>query len=565
MKTNSRCSRVACVIAASLVGTGVLGQVPDAGSLLQQIERGRELKLPKRQLHAQPAEPPALQSIATTTVTVKEFRFTGNTLLPSVQLATAVRGFLNRPLNFSELQSVATAIAQVYRDAGWTVRTYLPRQDVTDGTVTIQIVEAVFGGARIEGADPIRLKSDNVLRMVEAAQPIGELLNAEKLDRAQLLADDLPGITVAGTMVKGARDGETDLILKISDEPMWAGEVSTANTGSRSSGSETLAANLSFASPLGYGEQITASLSHTIGSDYARLGFTLPVGLDGWRAGANTSQMNYKLVAPEFEALDSKGSSVTSGLEASYPIVRKRMSNLYFSLGYDHKTFDNQAGSAVTSHYQIDAVTLGLNANVFDNVGGGGSTSASATYVDGVVNLDGSPNKPSDSATSDTAGHFGKLRLSLNRQQVITEQLSFSATLSGQWATKNLDSGEKFYLGGSSGVRAYPSSEAGGTEGHMLNLDLRYRLTESLTLSGLFDYGQVTVNKANDFPGAPTLNSISLKGVGLAVAWLTPVGINLKAVWAHRIGDNPNPTATGNDQDGTLIENRFWVTASAPF
>ncbi len=553
------------MVAASLIGTIAFGQVPDAGSLRQQLERERELKLPGRQVPAQRAEPPTLQSIATTTVTVKEFRFAGNTLIASAQLASVVSGFLNRPLGFNDLQSVATAIAQAYRDAGWTVRTYLPRQDVTEGVITIQIVEAVFGGAHTEGASPTRFKSETVLRMIEAAQPIGELLNAEKLDRAQLLADDIPGVAVAGMFVKGARDGETDLVLKLLDEPLLTGDISGANTGSRSSGSQSLAANLTLASPFGYGDQIAASLSHTEGSDYLRLGFTLPVGLDGWRVGASTSLMSYKLIAPEFEALDSKGSSTTSGLEASYPIIRNRMNNLYLALGYDRKNFDNQAGSSVTSHYQIDALTVGLTANVFDNLGGGGASSASLNYTDGSVDLEGSPNKVSDSITTNTAGHYGKLRWSLSRQQTLTDQLSFTALFSGQVAGKNLDSGEKFYLGGSSGVRAYPGSEGGGSEGQMLNLELRYRLSDVVTVGGLFDYGQVTVNKTNDYPGAPELNNITLKGAGLTLAWQAPAGINVKATLARRIGDNPNPTLTGNDQDGSLIANRFWLTVSAPF
>jgi hypothetical protein len=42
-------------------------------------------------------------------------------------------------------------------------------------------------------------------------------------------------------------------------------------------------------------------------------------------------------------------------------------------------------------------------------------------------------------------------------------------------------------------------------------------------------------------------------------------GPDFRATWARRIGDNPNPTATGNDQDGSLISNRFWLAASLPF
>ena len=61
------------------------------------------------------------------------------------------------------------------------------------------------------------------------------------------------------------------------------------------------------------------------------------------------------------------------------------------------------------------------------------------------------------------------------------------------------------------------------------------------------------------------LNDYSLKGAGLALAWQGNSGLNLRATWARRIGDNPNPTATGNDQDGSLVSNRFWLTASLPF
>jgi hypothetical protein len=31
---------------------------------------------------------------------------------------------------------------------------------------------------------------------------------------------------------------------------------------------------------------------------------------------------------------------------------------------------------------------------------------------------------------------------------------------------------------------------------------------------------------------------------------------------ANRLGQNPNPTSAGQDQDGSLIMNRFWLNAS---
>jgi hemolysin activation/secretion protein len=273
-----------------------------------------------------------------------------------------------------------------------------------------------------------------------------------------------------------------------------------------------------------------------------------------------------KRLAPEKPA-EPAAMKPTGGVAVtvSYPIVRARLQNLFLALNYDRKTFDNESAGAVTSRYKVDAFTIGLNGNLFDNLGGGGANSASLSYVGGNVDLGGSPNRAADALTTQTAGHYGKLRWSLSRQQVVTGDLSLFGQLSGQTAGKNLDSSEKFYLGGAFSVRAYPSNEGGGAEGRMLNLELRWKLPEGFTLTGFYDYGRVTVNRNNGFAGAANLNDYSLKGDGLSLAWATPVGVNLKAVWARRIGDNPNPTATGNDQDGTLVKNRFWLTAALPF
>jgi hypothetical protein len=41
--------------------------------------------------------------------------------------------------------------------------------------------------------------------------------------------------------------------------------------------------------------------------------------------------------------------------------------------------------------------------------------------------------------------------------------------------------------------------------------------------------------------------------------------VQLKALWARRDGQNPNPTTTGLDQDGSKLNDRFWLTASVPF
>ncbi|MCX8016856.1 MAG: ShlB/FhaC/HecB family hemolysin secretion/activation protein [Rhodocyclaceae bacterium] len=549
---------VAAVTAFSHVGA--LWAQADAGALQQQIERERQRQLPQRVAPEKPAQPPAMRPVAGVTVVVKQFRFAGNTLISSERLAKVVAPYLDRPLDFAQLQAAAAAVGEAYREAGWVVGAYLPQQDIKEGIVTIQIVEALFGKLETEG-ESTRVAAATVLARFNAQQKPGEPINTERLDRALLLTDDLPGVTVSGSLKEGANEGETDLVVKLADEPLLLGDIGVDNTGSRSTGEDRLTANLAVNSPLGVGDQLSANLIHSRGSDYLRLGYTLPVGTDGWRVGINAARLDYRLIAPEFAALRGEGHSNTLGLEAQYPLIRSRLANLYLSLAYDKKDFDNRTATGTTSRYDNDVVTLGLHGNLFDNWGGGGANAASLIWSQG--NIDQGTPDPGENRT--VAGRYQKLRWNLSRQQVLTPDWSLYAAYGGQWGSKNLDNSEKFYLGGASGVRAYPANEAGGSDGQMLNLELRWRLPEGFTLTGFYDWGRITQFK-EAFTGMDTPNTYSLKGYGLSLAWLGPKGIQLKATWARRDGENPNadPT-TGRDQDGSLDRNRWWFFASVPF
>jgi hemolysin activation/secretion protein len=538
---------------------------PDAGSLLQQMEKNRAPgTVPKVPPSLAPLPQP-MRELAGNSVTVSVFQFAGNTLLSSEQLAPAVAAYLNRPLDFSALQTAAAAVAETYRKAGSIVRVYLPRQEINNGVVTFQIVEAVFGGTRFVGPPPSRLPRERVLPIVDGAQPKGQLLNAAALDRALLLIDDLPGITVDGSLTAGEEPAKTDLLLKLVDEPLLSGMASADNTGSRSAGAGRGTADQSLNSPLHIGERLDANLIASEGTRYGRLSYTLPVGASGARVGVNASYLKYKLVSDDTEALAARGRSSTVGLEASYPLVRERLRNLSLDLAYDSKRFNNEALATTITHYRINTFTATQSGNLLDSAGGGGNNNASLAVVRGSVDLEGSPNQLVDSLTARTDGQFTKLRYYASRQQVITEALALFASVAGQSANKNLDSAEKFYLGGAYGVRAYPSNEGAGNSGQLVTLELRGRLPGSLTLSGFYDWGRIRLNHDNGFWGAPARNSYSLKGAGVSAGWLSSTSLGLKATWARRIGANPSPSSNGSDQDGTLHRNRIWLQASLPF
>jgi hemolysin activation/secretion protein len=556
------------ILACVLVGLSpaiTFGQtLPDAGAVQKHLEDQRRSVLPQ-QSESQFVLPAPLESIGGDTITLTSFRFVGNTRLTHEQLSAAVAEFLGRPLDFAGLQNAAIAVATAYREAGWVVRAYLPKQDIADSIVTIQIVEAKFGTVRVEGGEAIRTSASRLKKFVENAQESDAPLSVASLDRGLLLINDLPGVSATGRLAAGASHAETDLIMDVIDGPLVNGNVNADNAGSRFTGAERVVVIASLNSRLGTGDRADALLLHSEGNDYLSLGYSMPIGSSGWRVGANASHLDYQIVTREFAALDAHGASNTFGFDASYPLLRTRSKNLYFTFNGEENRLENKSAGETTTDYSVRAATAGLYGNLYDAFLGGGVNTASLHLMYGEVDLSGSPNELADSLTTRTDGSFSTMRLSASRLQMISKRFSVFANLSAQMASKNLDSSRKLYLGGSQGIRAYPENEAGGSEGMMLNVEGRTSITENIHVTGFVDWGRVKVNKDNDIVGALARNAMTLKGAGVSVGWMSSFGLNLKGTYARRIGDNPNPTPTGEDQDGTLEKNRVWLQASMSF
>ena len=187
----------------------------------------------------------------------------------------------------------------------------------------------------------------------------------------------------------------------------------------------------------------------------------------------------------------------------------------------------------------------------------------------GYANYDNSPSGfKSNMITQDIQGRFNRLRWNINNTQFFTETISSVIKFSGQLSDSNLDSSQKFYLGGASGVRAYPTSEGSGSEGYLFSAALHKELSASLTATGFYDYGFARQYVDDGHLYATGRNSFNLKGYGTSVEWTGFIGSyrsTFSAIWSRRIGNNPNPQADGTDSDGTKHSNFYWLKASIVF
>ncbi|MCA9469023.1 MAG: ShlB/FhaC/HecB family hemolysin secretion/activation protein [Nitrospira sp.] len=547
------------LILIGLPSVGWAQTVPDSGTLQQQqqqqLEQDRREQLPTQAPEVEPPQREERSQSPQPAVPVKGFRFQGNTLVDDETLQTVVAPFTNRSLTLQEMQQAASAVAAWYRRDGWVVRTYLPRQDVTEGIITINILEATFGEATFNEPLPKRIPGETILDIITRQQQTGAHLNLPALDRGLLLADDLPGVAVNGGLQVGKQAGETNLLVTAADEDLFRVAVGVDNAGTRATGATRGWARATANSPLNIGDQVTINTILSEGSQYGRLHYSVPVGRDGWRIGASTSYLHYELVEKTFDPLNAKGEGWTVGLDAVYPLIRARNYNLQFLLNYDYRQFENRSLGTRQSDYHIVEGTAGLAGNWFESlVGTPGATFGSLAWVIGT--LDQGKHQASENA--DREGEFNKFRVFASREQQIIPWMSAYVAFTGQKSFETLDSAEKFYVGGPQSVRAYPVNEASGSTGWLTNLELRTRAANGMYFTGFYDVGHVT-NKNS------VGKTYTLKGGGLNLGWRMPSGLTLDVIWAHRVGDNPNPTVQRKDQDGSSVENRFWLSASFAF
>lgn len=149
---------------------------------------------------------------------------------------------------------------------------------------------------------------------------------------------------------------------------------------------------------------------------------------------------------------------------------------------------------------------------------------------------------------ADTAG---------NRLQRITDQDTLSMIFSGQWAGNNLNSSEKYSLGGVYGVRAYPQGEGSGDMGAMLKLELAHHFTPQLRGTVFYDYGHIRVNQ-DDFSEADNTRTLSGAGLGLNAA-LEGWQLDSYVAWPLQGGE---PLS---EPESSVHTPRLWMQMSGDF
>ena len=492
-------------------------------------------------------------------VLVKTIRIIGNTEVPTDLLQPLLADLAGTEQTLTQLNAAARRITAYYRNQGFAVaRAYLPAQDITDGSITIAVLEGRISSQKLNNESSL---SNERTKAYLAGVKDGDVIKSEQIDRGLLLLQDTPGIASSrATLQPGASPGTSELLIEVKPADRVSGNVTADNYGGRYTGEYRLGAGLNIANPLKIGDIISFNgLTSGQGLTFGRLSYQLPVGSDGFKLGLAYLDVRYKL-GREFAALLARGTANSTTVFASYPFIRSRFSNLNGTLSYEDKTTTDFVDSTATvTGKKVKVTNVGLSGNLQDALAGGGFNSFDLAFIQGKLGIQSLGALAIDAASARSNGSYSKLTWSASRLQRITNDTLISASLTGQQAGKNLDSSEKFSLGGPTSIRAYPSGEASGDEGYRGALELRQTLLQNIQGVAFYDFGTVKINK-NPFGAAGTSNNKTLAGAGFGInASISKVQIKASIAW-RLSPDAPLAIPASAIKSATL-----WFQASVAF
>ena len=513
---------------------------PDAGRTIQEIAPPPTPPKPSVDINIK-APDVSTSEAGGVKVVVKKVLIEGNTVFDNETLLNVLGDITGKSYDLAGLKQLANQITTYYRNQGYPfARAIIPAQAMEDGLVKIEVIEGRYNGSiKVFGDDKLVNGGQKFLNDLKQ----GDVIENKKLERAMLILSDQPGFSISPLMSPGDEVGTANLEVNLIREPKYGGQIGVDNFGNRFTGRARVHANLFANSQFLFGDQFLLNTLYTEEDLWSgALSYSLPVGGSGLRARVGYAHTYYEL-GKDFKPLDANGTAKVTTAELSYPLLRSQAANIIIAATYQYKKLnDRQDAVNSSTNKHSNSIPISLNFDLQDQLWGGGVTYGAVSWTHGDLSLD-STLSAQDRITAKTEGSFDKFNLDIARIQALPANFSFYGSLAAQAALDNLDSSEKFGLGGINGVRAYPSGEGFGDEGYLARLELRYALKQ-FTPYAFYDAGSVRINH-DRFDTSKNRRSISGTGLGLrydSAHW----AVDGSVAWQGAGGDPTSDTKDHN-------------------
>lgn len=532
--------------------------VPDAGQLLQQQQQSI---VPQTDLSDETPAPIDKSSTTDLRVMVREIKITGHHCFTTEQLQPLVADVIGQKLNLKQLWQVAQRITDYYRQHGYGYsRAYLPQQNLSQGIVQINVLEAHY--------DQIKLNNNSrtynkLLEKILAPLKQGEQIDNNKMQHQLKIINRLNGVAINNVMAPGATVGTSQLNIDLKNTALLTGYIGADNYGNEYTRIARTLAGISANNLVGLGDVLNLELmgaSQNLNS--AKVGYSFTLNGQGTRVGLSYSYLDYQL-AGELESIGAEGKAAQSSIFINQPILLTNTAEIFLTLQYDHKQLEDDIElTQYDKHRDINVVMLRLDGANFDHIWGGGLTQYGVSTRYGRVRFKNVIAADLDQQSAQTAGDYLIASLNLSRLQHIGNHgTQVYVGIYAQYSPDNLDSAEQYLVGGPLNVRGYEANLFSGSSGYFATAELRQtllqRAKQQLVGKIFVDTAGLTIN-AKPWVGVTGSNHAQISSAGLGFNWNHSSGYQLQASVAFPFGNLPQQlTSRDNSQYWLSIQKSF--------
>lgn len=473
------------VIAADV---GTLGLTPGEAGVVGQISAGRANETNIQRTTPTGAIAPIGSPVAVTpsqktglppeaakiTFNLTRVIIEGNTVYRRGELEAIVKPYL-RTISLAELEQLQQAITNKYRNDGYVIsQAILPPQSIKGGVVRIQILEGFINEVTVTGL------TNSTGALIKAfAHPVEKMrpLNIHALERALLLANDIPGVDAKGVLTPAKKvSGAADLVI-VSSQKRYSGYYSHDNFGSRYLGPWQNSVGFTANSVFTPGDTTVARVTTTTQMrelKFYGLTHAMFIGTHGTRLTIGGS---YAGTTPGFilTQFDVVGRSKYAFVDVAYPVTRSRVENFLVHAAFNYLDSSTFIGIDTLYKDRVRYAKLGGQYSLADRFLG--VTSVSLDFSQGMEFMGASPNTGlprGDLSRPFGRADFSKLELNASRIQSIKGNFSAYGALYAQYSFVPLLAAQQFGFGGSDLGRGYSPSEILGDRGLAGKFELRY-------------------------------------------------------------------------------------------
>ena len=494
-------------------------------------------------LWAQPPSPSDSPLEEPIQVKVEKLVVEGNNALGDEVFSDILEGYEGRLLRFEDIRRIAEAIVTRYRENDYlTVSAYLPEQDLSDGSVTIQVIEAKIGEVTVEGAK--HYDADFVNWMFKPAldgQENGQLARRSEVQRQLLLLNDNMDLNVRSVLRESAEEGVVDLILQVQDSrPLHFG-FDYNNLGAESTGEHRLGASFEWGNLSNRGDVLNLRYvesdllnSDTNGLDLFNLGYTAPLNNRGTYFDFSYANSAFQ-AGQDLQILDLRGEADVFRAGVRHKLIRSTKGNLDLSAGIVFQDIENSILGQQFSRDRLREIVLGVSG---DWAWGSGRNYGSFLLTQDLGEALGGTASNDPLSSRQAGGGFTKMKFDLSRVQKLSDASYLILRGSHQTAFDALPFAEQFGLGGISTVRGYNQSVYLGDTGYNLSAEVRFAPLKNnrqlFEVGAFIDHGGAAVK--NPLPGE--IPNASLTGAGVTFQFRLPKQTFIRADLAWPLGND---------------------------